>query len=144
MENPILLAAGFLVVAIMIAIPLSKLISRGMLGSWRQLVEAYPGKEIEWKKRRRFTSAMFIGGRLPLRFNNMLQLHSSPEYLGLGTSPFGSPEVVVSKSDVETYSDQTVWFFTKIELKLQKSNISILFFGRSGRFVRKWWESAHE
>jgi len=143
MENPILLAAGFLTVATLIAIPLSRLISRGMLGSWRQLVEAYPEKEIEWKKGRRFTSAMFIDGRLPLRFNNMLQLSAAPEYLGLGTSPFGSPNVVVSKSDVETYSDQTVWIFTKIELKLHKSQIVILFFGRSGRFVREWWNQ-HE
>ena len=143
MESTILLAAGFLVVAILIAIPLSKLISRKMLGNWRVLMEAYPGKEIEWNCKRRFTSAMFIGGGLPLRFNNMLQLSSASTFLGLSTTLFGPPEVVISKSDVEMYADQTVSIFTKVELKLHNSLISILFFGRSGRFVRDWWNK-HE
>ncbi len=144
MDNPLLIASIFLVIAIIIAIPLSKLISRGMLGNWRLLIEQYPGKNIEWNKKRRFTSAMFIGGSSRLRFNNMLQLSSTSDYLGLGTSLSGYPEVVISKSDVKTYSNQTGLIFSKIELKLHKSLVSILFWGRSGRFVRDWWHGTSE
>lgn len=138
MENPFLIIGIFLTVAILIAIPLSKVISRGMLGSWRLLMEAYPGRKIEWEDKRRFTSAMIIGGNLPLRFNNMLQLSATSDSLGLSMSFFGPPNVVISMSDVAAYSDQTIWFFTKVEVTLKKSDISLLFWGRGGRFVKKW------
>ncbi|MBJ6799030.1 hypothetical protein [Geomonas propionica] len=140
MENSPIFIIVFLVVATLVAIPLSKLISRGLLTSWRELAVAYPGKELELGIKKRFTSAMIVSSGLPLRFNNMLQLSASYEYLGLSTNFFSHPEVLITRSDIKCFNDKSAWLFTKVEICFHKSDLSVVFWGRGGRFVKEWWE----
>ncbi len=139
MGNIPLFVVMFLTLAIQIAVPLARIINGLMLRSWRLLMEAYPGRELLWDTACRFTTAMIIGGRFPLRLNNMLQLFATPDCLCLSTAFGGAPEVLIRWSDVVRFTDRSDLLFTRVELTLQKTGLSLRFFGRGGRFVKRWW-----
>jgi hypothetical protein len=131
----ICLVAGIILIAIFLA----RIISRWMFAVWINLASTYPPSTLENGHTIRFTSMTLIGGFLPLRLNQFVQLTSTEQVLQLKVPLMGLPQIQIPKAAISGCIDNSMGPFAKVELNLSNSETSIIFRGRGARFVKEWW-----
>ncbi len=131
----ILLIAGIILLSIFLA----RVITKWIFAGWRKLASTFPTKPIVNSQSINFVSVTLIGGFLPLRFNNYVQLSSTEEILQIKAPLMGLPLIQIPRSAITSCNDNSIGPFTKTEIDLFNSDYSLIFRGRGAKFVRNWW-----
>lgn len=135
-----LIGIGMFVAICLIAIPIAKVFYRWMFAIWKELALAYPGGPLKYERSIRFTSMTLLSDT-SLHLGRIVHLSSTSEFLGLSISLFGDPEILIPRSAVIRSIDTGGSFIVRQEVSLKNCSISLVFRGRSARFVRRWWSN---
>jgi len=140
MEKDQIIGISLIVGILLLAIFLSRVISQLIFAGWRKLATTFPAKPIKPARTINFTSMALIGGFLPLRLNNFVQLSSTEDVFQIKAPLMGLPLIQIPRSAIRTCKDNSIGPFTKTEIDFVDSEFSIIFRGRGACFVNNWWK----
>lgn len=140
MEKDQIIGISLIAGIVVLAIFLARVISQWMFSGWRKFASTFPATPIKPARTINFTSIILIGGFLPLRLNNFVQLSSTEEVFQIKAPLMGLPLVQIPRSAIRSCNDNSVGPFTKTEIDFVDSEFSLIFRGRGARFVYNWWK----
>jgi hypothetical protein len=140
MEKDQIIGISLIAGIVLLAILLARVISQRMFSGWRKFASTFPVNPTKPTRTINFTSITLIGGFLPLRLNNFVQLSSTEDVFQIKVPLMGLPLIQIPRSAIRSCNDNSIGPFTKTEIDFVDSEFSLVFRGRGARFAYNWWK----